>query len=111
MTTVSARKLLDVIRELPYQTVTLEDQADSRLLVHAGRARFELQTIPPEDFPHLNFHESAEFVRCDTSLLRTAVEKRCTGFHRMTTISVWLASIGILPEPTTAGWCPAMGTA
>lgn len=79
MTTVSARKLLDVIRELPYQTVTLEDQADSRLLVHAGRARFELQTIPPEDFPHLNFHESAEFVRCDTSLLQTAVEKTLYG--------------------------------
>lgn len=79
MTTVSARKLLEAVRELPYQSVTLESVADSRLLVHAGRARFELQTIPAEDFPHLNFHEGADFSRCDASLLRTALDKTLYG--------------------------------
>lgn len=79
MTTVSARKLLDAVRELPYPAITLEDVADSRLLVRAGRARFELQTIPAEDFPHLNFHEGAEFSRCDASLLRSALEKTLHG--------------------------------
>ena len=79
MTTVSARKLLEVVRELPYEHVTLEDLPASRLLVHAGRAKFELQTIPPEDFPHLNFHEGSEFSRCDASLLRKSLNKTLYG--------------------------------
>ena len=79
MTTVSARKLLEVVRELPYEQVTLEGMPDSRLLVHAGRARFELQSIPAEDFPHLNFHEGSEFSKCDASLLRIALDKTLYG--------------------------------
>jgi len=79
MTTVSARKLLEVVRELPYERISLEDVPGSRLLVHAGRARFELQTIPAEDFPHLNFHEGSEFSKCDASLLRSALDKTVYG--------------------------------
>jgi DNA polymerase III subunit beta len=79
MTTVSARKLLEVVRELPYEGVTLEGVPDSRLLVHSGRARFELQTISAEDFPHLNFHEGSEFSKCNASLLRNALGKTLYG--------------------------------
>jgi DNA polymerase III subunit beta len=79
MTTVSARKLLEIVRELPYEHIILEDLPASRLLVHAGRARFELQTIPAEDFPHLNFHEGAEFSGCDASLLRKSLSKTLYG--------------------------------
>lgn len=79
MITVSARKLLDVVRELPYQSVSLEGAPDSKLLVHAGRTRFELQTIPAEDFPHLNFHEGSELSRCDASVLRNALGKTLYG--------------------------------
>jgi DNA polymerase III subunit beta len=79
LTAVSARKLLEVVRELPYEHVILEELPASRLLVHAGRARFELQTIPSEDFPHLNFHEGSEFSRCDGSLLRKSLIKTLYG--------------------------------
>ena len=78
-TTVSARKLLEVVRELPYERIILEDLPGSKLQVHAGRARFELQTIPAEDFPHLNFHEGSEFARCDASLLRKSLSKTLYG--------------------------------
>jgi DNA polymerase III subunit beta len=77
--TVSARKLLEVVRELPYERIILEDLPGSRLQVHAGRARFELQTIPAEDFPHLNFHEGSELSRCDASLLRKCLSKTLYG--------------------------------
>lgn len=79
MTTVSARKLLEVVRELPYERIALEEAPGSKLLVHAGRARFELQTIPAEDFPQLNFHEGAEFSKCDAPLLRTALDRTLHG--------------------------------
>ena len=79
MTTVSARKLLEVVRELPYERIILEDLPGSKLQVHAGRARFELQTIPAEDFPFLNFHEGSEFSKCDASLLRKSLSKTLYG--------------------------------
>ena len=51
--TVGAKKLQDILRALPDKTqVTLEVE-DNRLLVKAGKSRFNLQTLPVEDFPKL----------------------------------------------------------
>ena len=51
--TVGARKLLDILRALPEDVeVSLQPQ-DKRLLVRAGKSRFNLQTLPAEDFPRL----------------------------------------------------------
>src|SRR5262245_36539021 len=40
--TVSARKLFDVVRELPDEPVTLQATPNSYLEIHCGRARFSL---------------------------------------------------------------------
>jgi DNA polymerase-3 subunit beta len=51
--TVGARKLLDILRALPEGSeVTLALQ-DRRLQVKSGKSRFNLQTLPAEDFPRL----------------------------------------------------------
>ena len=51
--TVGAKKLQDILRSLPDNgNVSLETQ-DSRLQVKAGHSRFNLQTLPAEDFPRL----------------------------------------------------------
>jgi DNA polymerase-3 subunit beta len=52
-TTVSAKKLLDILRALPDQTMISLEQKDSKLLLKAGRSRFSLQTLPWTDFPRL----------------------------------------------------------
>jgi DNA polymerase-3 subunit beta len=50
-TTVSARKLIDILRAMPAdQLVTLTASA-SKVTLQGGRSRFTLQTLPPEDFP------------------------------------------------------------
>ncbi|MGE0313921.1 MAG: DNA polymerase III subunit beta [Lautropia sp.] len=49
-TTVSARKLIDILRALPETEVTLTQNAN-RLVVAAGKSRFTLQTLPAADFP------------------------------------------------------------
>jgi len=51
--TVGARKLVDILRALPDDEVTLTTQ-DKRLQVKSGRSRFTLQTLPAEDFPRLS---------------------------------------------------------
>ena len=58
-TTVSARKLIDVLRSMPSdQTVSLES-AQSKLILKGGKSRFTLQTLPAEDFPLVQ--EAASF--------------------------------------------------
>jgi len=62
-TTVSARKLLDILRSLESDAeVTLQLQ-ERRLVVRSGRSRFSLQTLPAEDFPRMAraSGEAAEF--------------------------------------------------
>jgi DNA polymerase III subunit beta len=57
--TVAARKLLDILRALPeHSEVTLSLQ-EKKLQVKAAKSRFNLQTLPPEDFPKLSLVEGA----------------------------------------------------
>lgn len=49
-TTVAARKLLDILRNMPDAEVVLS-LSDKRLTVAAGKSRFQLQTLAAEDFP------------------------------------------------------------
>ncbi|MDR1660907.1 MAG: DNA polymerase III subunit beta [Azoarcus sp.] len=50
--TVGARKLQDILRALPGTDVNLALE-ERRLTVKAGRSRFQLQTLPAEDYPLL----------------------------------------------------------
>jgi len=53
LVTVSARKLQEILRSLPEQAeVSLETQ-NNRLQVKSGKSRFNLQTLPAEDFPKM----------------------------------------------------------
>jgi DNA polymerase III subunit beta len=51
--TVSARKLQDILRALPEDTEAILDAQNNRLQVRAGKSRFNLQTLPANDFPTL----------------------------------------------------------
>jgi DNA polymerase III subunit beta len=50
-TTVSAHTLFDIARKLPEGSQVRLDAAEGKMLVQAGRARFNLQTLPRDDFP------------------------------------------------------------
>ncbi len=49
--TVSARKLLDILRALPEQAEIVLETQKNRMQIHSGKSRFTLQTLPAEDFP------------------------------------------------------------
>ncbi|SDV48421.1 DNA polymerase III subunit beta [Chitinasiproducens palmae] len=51
-TTVAARKLLDIVRTLPFGDTALSLN-DKKLTVQCGRSRFALQTLAADDFPTL----------------------------------------------------------
>jgi DNA polymerase-3 subunit beta len=49
--TVSAHLLFDIARKLPEGSQVSLDSADNRMVVKAGRSRFQLPTLPRDDFP------------------------------------------------------------
>ncbi len=57
--TVGARKLLDILRALPEGAEVTLAQGEKRLQLKSGKSRFQLQTLPPEDFPRLAAPEGA----------------------------------------------------
>ena len=62
--TVAARKLQDILRSLPDSAEVSLDLDDRRLQLKAGKSRFNLQTLPAEDFPRMTVAEgqSTKFV-------------------------------------------------
>ncbi len=52
-TTIAAKKLLDICRSLPEDADINMTPKDSRILLKAGKSRFNLQTLPAEDYPVL----------------------------------------------------------
>ena len=51
--TVSARKLQDILRSLPDGVETTLDLQANKVQVKAGKSRFNLQTMPADDFPKM----------------------------------------------------------
>lgn len=51
--TVGARKLQDILRSLPDSAEVSLELAEKRMHVRAGKSRFNLQTLPAEDYPRM----------------------------------------------------------
>jgi DNA polymerase-3 subunit beta len=55
--TVGARKLQEILRSLPDSAEVSLVMEDKRLQVKAGKSRFNLQTLPADDFPRMTIAE------------------------------------------------------
>ncbi|MDH5264662.1 MAG: DNA polymerase III subunit beta [Betaproteobacteria bacterium] len=51
--TVAARKLYDILRSLPDDAEVALDAKENRMVVRAGKSRFNLQTLAAADFPRM----------------------------------------------------------
>ena len=51
--TVGAKKLLDILKALPADSDVNLSLTDKRMQVKSGKSRFNLQTLPADDFPRL----------------------------------------------------------
>jgi DNA polymerase-3 subunit beta len=52
--TVSAKKLQDILRAIPDHSVIELHEEAGKILVRAGKSKFSLQTLPAESFPQLS---------------------------------------------------------
>jgi len=72
--TVGARKLFEVVRELPDKEITLL-AADNVLEVLSEPSIFHLRALPAEDFPTLPKFESSDFMNIPSAVLKDMVRK------------------------------------
>ncbi len=59
--TVPAKKLVDIVRELPSAAIRMTASGEQRVSLECGRSRFKLLGIPREEFPNfppVNFDEA-----------------------------------------------------
>ncbi|KXS33260.1 MAG: DNA polymerase III subunit beta [Candidatus Gallionella acididurans] len=68
--TVSGKKLQEILRILPEQSKISIQIKESKAQVKANTSKFSLQTLPPEDFPKLNYQvtESKKIVLRQSAL-------------------------------------------
>ena len=97
--TVSCRKLLDIIKELPDGALIDFQYDDTRLNVICSKSKFKLSTIPSENFPSmgelkrtvfciLNDSQKLEYTGAQFIVNRDVLEISATGMQRVAIASV-----------------------
>jgi len=74
-TTVSAHTLFDIARKLPEGSQVSLTANDGKMLITAGRARFNLSTLPRDDFPVIAEGELPTNFLIPALLLRQIIDK------------------------------------
>lgn len=74
-TTVSARKLLDICRNLPQGASLTLKQDGERVQVRSGRSRFTLATLPPGEFPLVDELQGGVELGLPQADLRRAIDR------------------------------------
>jgi DNA polymerase-3 subunit beta len=73
--TVSARKLYEIIRELPEGTVTITSNDEHRVEIQAGKSEFKVLGLPAQEFPAMPTVESEPLMPIDRKTLSDLIRK------------------------------------
>lgn len=73
--TVPARKLMDICKSLPNDSIIDIRLEDNKLVIKSGRSRFTLTTLPADDFPSVEDGPGSLTLNIEQSKLRHLVER------------------------------------
>ena len=74
-TTLSAKKLYEVVKELPEKTVSFRLKDNQWVEISSGKSIFNIMGISPETFPSFPAFEEEDFISLESALLREMVDK------------------------------------
>jgi DNA polymerase-3 subunit beta len=74
-TTVSAHTLFDIVRKLPEGSQVELTSAEGKMQVNSGRSRFNLSTLPRDDFPVIAEGELPTRFELPAATLRQVIDK------------------------------------
>jgi DNA polymerase-3 subunit beta len=74
--TLSARKLFEIIKELPAESqITLQVKDENISEITCGTSSFELKGLPAEDYPALPSFEESDFIKLDAGNFREMIKR------------------------------------
>jgi DNA polymerase-3 subunit beta len=73
--TVSAKKLYEIIKELPDAEIYFSTRENDWVDLQCGKARFNIVGLSPDEFPYLPKIDDADYIRLDSASLNKMVEK------------------------------------
>jgi DNA polymerase-3 subunit beta len=74
-TSVSAKKLYEIVRELPEESIHIQKKENQWIRVQCGKSIFNLSGLDPEEFPALPAYNEDDFSQISISLLSEMIEK------------------------------------
>lgn len=73
--TVPAKKLMDICKSLPEQSVIRFTQEEHRVIVQTGRSRFTLSSLPANEFPNVDHVEANVTLNLQQGQLRRVIDR------------------------------------
>jgi len=72
---VSAKKLYEIVRELPEETIHIKKKDNQWITLQCGKSYFNLAGLDPEEFPSFPACQEENFSTVSTRLIREMIEK------------------------------------
>ncbi|MGA2192056.1 MAG: DNA polymerase III subunit beta [Nitrospirota bacterium] len=72
---LSARKLYEIVRELPHEEVSVESAENNWATIKSGQAVFKFTGLAKEEFPTLPEMEGADFIPVETEVMHDLIRK------------------------------------
>ncbi|MBE0598366.1 MAG: DNA polymerase III subunit beta [Desulfuromonadales bacterium] len=73
--TVSAKKLYEIIKELPEREVSFKSRENCWIEIRCGKALFNIVGLSPEEFPYFPSPDKEQFIVVSASSLKEMIEK------------------------------------
>ncbi len=73
--TLNARKLFDIVRELPNEEIYIKKEENNWITLKCGKSKFRLPGLPPEDFPPLPEYSDKPLLEFDGKILKEMIRK------------------------------------
>lgn len=72
---VSAKKLYEIVRELPDETIHVEKKENHWVIIKCGKSTFNLAGLDPEEFPSLPAYKEEYFSKIPSRVLTEMIER------------------------------------
>ncbi len=72
--TLNAKKLFDIVKELPMETVSIASH-DDKVLIKSGKSRVNLMGLPAKDFPQFPAIDETKLAGFDNNILKEMIDK------------------------------------
>ncbi|MBT5472188.1 MAG: DNA polymerase III subunit beta [Nitrospina sp.] len=73
--TLNARKLFDIIRELPNEEIYIKKEENNWITLKCGKSKFRLPGLPPEDYPPMPEYSDKVLIEFDGKILKEMIRK------------------------------------